>query len=121
MVSIVRFLLYAVRNPRQHFFAKKAAHPKADGLSSYSLKLAAAIRHGADAHQVDFDCQRIDGFIQGINSHCGNRNEQYDGGFDNFHLSGHFLFMCLGETGFAEHARTEWIISSAISFAKFGP
>lgn len=99
MVSIVRFLLYAVRNPRQHFFAKKAAHPKADGLSSYSLKLAAAIRHGADAHQVDFDCQRIDGFIQGINSHCGNRNEQYDGGFDNFHLSEHFLFMCLGGNG----------------------
>ena len=80
-------------------FRKKAAHPKADGLSSYSLKLAAAIRHGADAHQVDFDCQRIDGFIQGINSHCGNRNEQYDGGFDNFHLSGHFLFMCLGGNG----------------------
>lgn len=99
MVSIVRFLLYAVRNPRQHFFAKKAAHPKADGFSSYSLKLAAAIRYGADAHQVDFDCQRIDGFIQGINSHCGNRNEQYDGGFDNFHLSGHFLFMCLGGNG----------------------
>lgn len=67
---------------------EKAVHPKADGLSSYSLKLAAAIRHGADAHQVDFDCQRIDDFIQGINSHCGNRDEQYDGGFDNFHKLG---------------------------------
>lgn len=78
---------------------QKAAHTKADGLSLYSLKLAAAIRHGADAHQGDFDCQRIDGFIQGINNHCGNRNEQYDGGFNNFHLSGHFLFMCLGGNG----------------------
>ena len=28
VISIVRLLLYAVRNPRQHFFAKeKAAHP----------------------------------------------------------------------------------------------
>lgn len=100
LLSVVQHLLYAVRKFRQTFFQKKkAAHPKADGLSSYSLKLAAAIRHGADAHQVDFDCQRIDGFIQGINSHCGNRNEQYDGGFDNFHLSGHFLFMCLGGNG----------------------
>jgi hypothetical protein len=100
VISIVRLLLYAVRNPRQHFFAKeKAAHPKADGLSLHSLKLTAAIRHSTDAHQVDFDCQRIDGFIQGINSHCGNRNEQYDGGFDNFHLSGHFLFMRLGGNG----------------------